>query len=316
MSRLLSRSAWRSRLESVAARVLALLGEWSRRMAGIPGLRPVAATLGTLLVVFVSWRAWQGAEFGDVSVLALMAVGVLTVPLLLAADAAEFALQGAMVGVHLPAVESVRQVSRANVANLLPLPGGPVLRQRVLSTRGAGQRSAARAQLITGIWWLACGLTVSGLALMAAADRWWIGGLALLGGLGFGGIGWTVRPRAATAWPAGFARDGRAGEGGDRSDSVWIVALLLGAELRWLGALSTAFSTPAAAALGIFPSGIGAREALVGGVAELIGASAALLFLAATIERVVATVAMLPVLVWAMWGEAEAAACEARLEHE
>ena len=168
-------------------------------MAGIPGLRPVAATLGTLLVVFVSWRAWQGAEFGDVSVLALMAVGVLTVPLLLAADAAEFALQGAMVGVHLPPVESVRQVSRANVANLLPLPGGPVLRQRVLSTRGAGQRSAARAQLITGIWWLACGLTVSGLALMAAADRWWIGGLALLGGLGFGGIGWTVRPRAATS---------------------------------------------------------------------------------------------------------------------
>ena len=66
------------------------------------------------------------------SVLALMAVGVLSVPLLLAADGTEFALQGAMVGVHLPAIESVRQASRANVANLLPLPGGPVLRQRVL----------------------------------------------------------------------------------------------------------------------------------------------------------------------------------------
>lgn len=116
---------------------MAQLSEWSRRLAGIPRLRPAAATVGTLLVAFVSWRAWQGAQFDDVSVPALIAVAVLTVPLVLAADGAEFALQGAMVGVHLPPVESVRQVSRANVANLLPLPGGPVLRHRVLATRGA-----------------------------------------------------------------------------------------------------------------------------------------------------------------------------------
>ena len=229
---------------------------------------------------------------------------------MLAADAAEFALQGAMVGVHLPPVESVRQVSRANVANLLPLPGGPVLRQRVLSTRGAGQRSAARAQLITGIWWLACGLTVSGLALMAAADRWWIGGLALLGGLGFGGIGWTVRPRAATSVQLGSLALVELAKVVIGTTRFWLVALLIGAELSWLGALSTAFSGPAAAALGIFPSGIGAREALVGGVAGLIGADAALLFLAATIERVVATVSMLPVLVWAMWGRGREAVAQ------
>lgn len=104
---------------------MAQLSEWSRRLAGIPRLRPAAATVGTLLVAFVSWRAWQGAQFDDVSVPALIAVAVLTVPLVLAADGAEFALQGAMVGVHLPPVESVRQVSRANVANLLPLPGDP-----------------------------------------------------------------------------------------------------------------------------------------------------------------------------------------------
>jgi hypothetical protein len=307
VTRLSPSSAWRLGLEKTAERLLAQLAEWSRRLAGIPGIRPAAATLGTLLVVFVSWRAWQGAEFGDVSVLALMAVGVLSVPLLLAADGTEFALQGAMVGVHLPAIESVRQASRANVANLLPLPGGPVLRQRVLATRGASQRSAARAQLITGIWWLACGLSVSGLALMAAADRWWIGGLALLGGLGFGLIGWTVRPRAATALQLGSLALVELAKVVIGTTRFWLVALLIGAELSWLGGLSTAFSGPAAAALGIFPSGIGAREALVGGVAGLIGADAALLFLAATIERVVATVSMLPVLVWAMWGRSREA---------
>ena len=91
VTRLSPSSAWRLGLEKTAERLLAQLAEWSRRLAGIPGIRPAAATLGTLLVVFVSWRAWQGAEFGDVSVLALMAVGVLSVPLLLAADGTEFA---------------------------------------------------------------------------------------------------------------------------------------------------------------------------------------------------------------------------------
>ena len=216
----------------------------------------------------------------------------------------------AMVGVDLPPVESVRQVSRANVANLLPLPGGPVLRHRVLASRGAPQRPAARAQLITGIWWLANGLTVSGLALMAVADRWWIGGLGVLGGATFAVIGWTVRPRSALTVQMGSLMAVELVKVVVGATRFWLIALLLGAELGWLGAMSTAFTVPAAAALGIFPSGIGAREALVGGVAELIGASAALLFLAATIERVVATVAMLPVLVWALWGRSRETASQ------
>ena len=302
MPRLTPSPTWRSGLERTARSAAATLSAWSKRLAGVPGLRPVATTAGTLLVVFISRKAWQGAQFDDVSVPALIAVAAFAVPLVLAADGAEFAIQGAMVGVHLPAVESVRQVSRANVANLLPLPGGPVLRHRVLASRGATQRGAVRAQLMTGVWWLTCGMTVTGVALIVAADRWWIGGLGLIVGLVFGGIGWTIRPRLATAGQLALLMTVELVKVLIGATRLWIVALLLGAKLGWLGALTTAFSTPAAAALGIFPSGIGAREALVGGVAGLIGADAALLFLAATIERVVATVAMLPVLVWAMWG--------------
>ena len=69
-----------------------------------------------------------------------------------------------------------------------------------------------------------------------------------------------------------------------------------------------AFTTPAAAALGIFPSGIGAREALIGVSAEVIVADASLLFLAATIERVVSLVAAVPVLTWSLWGGRQRAA--------
>lgn len=40
----------------------------------------------------------------------------------------------------------------------------------------------------------------------------------------------------------------------------WAVAVLIGATLDAAGAFSMAFTSPAAAALGIFPSGIGARK--------------------------------------------------------
>ena len=82
----------------------------------------------------------------------------------------------------------------------------------------------------------------------------------------------------------------------------WAVAVLIGASLDAAGALSMAFTTPAAAALGIFPSGIGVREALIGGAAKVILADASLLFLAATIERVVSLVAAVPLLTWSLWG--------------
>lgn len=82
----------------------------------------------------------------------------------------------------------------------------------------------------------------------------------------------------------------------------WAVAVLIGATLDAAGAFSMAFTSPAAAALGIFPSGIGAREALIGVTAKVIEADVPLLFLAAAIERVVSLVAAVPVLTWSLWG--------------
>ena len=88
MPRLTPSPTWRSGLERTARSAAATLSAWSKRLAGVPGLRPVAATAGTLLVVFVSWKAWQGAQFDDVSVPALIAVAAFAVPLVLAADGA------------------------------------------------------------------------------------------------------------------------------------------------------------------------------------------------------------------------------------
>ena len=98
MTRLSSSSAWRSRLEWTAGRAVATLGAWSKRLSAIPGVRPAAAAAGTLLVVLVSWRAWQGAPFDDASVPALLPVAVLSVPVVLAPHRAAFAIQGGMVG--------------------------------------------------------------------------------------------------------------------------------------------------------------------------------------------------------------------------
>jgi O6-methylguanine-DNA--protein-cysteine methyltransferase len=273
------------------------------RASGIPGLRPAAAVLGTALVVSVSWRAWVTTDLDGVPVWGMLAVAVAAVPAVLAVNGAEFRLQSGLVGVRLGGIETIRFVSQANVANMLPLPGGPVLRHRVLANRGASQRLAVRVQLLTAIWWLASGLAVSGVALVVAADRPWFGWLAVAGGAVLGVAGWSMRPRPVThpsrlAWLA-VVELGSVIIGAAR---LWAFAVLLGATLDAAGAMSMAFTTPAAAALGIFPSGIGAREALVAATAELVGVDAALMFLAATLERVMSLVAAVPLLLWSLWG--------------
>lgn len=155
-------SVWRQRLVLSLSRGISVVSELSKRLAAVPAVRPVAALLGTALVVLASWRAWVGAELTDVPVFAMLAVGVAFLPAVLAVNGAEFWLQASLVDVRLGPVETLRYVSQANVANMLPFPGGPLLRHRVLANRDASQRLAVRAQLFTAVWWLASGLAISG----------------------------------------------------------------------------------------------------------------------------------------------------------
>lgn len=295
--------AWIGRAQRAVVRVVTRASAWPARIASVPYVRPLAAVAGTALVISVSWGAWRSADLDGLPTWALLGVGLGMMPLVLALNGVEFKLQASMVGVHLGWTETARYVGQASVANMLPLPGGPVLRHRVLAARGASQRMAVRAQLMTAIWWLAAGLAISGVAFVAAADRWWLGLAMATGGAALGVVGWTMRPKSIDrtgdlGWLA-LVETATVIVGAFR---FWAVALLIGASLDAAGALSMAFTTPAAAALGIFPSGIGAREALIGVSAEVIVADASLLFLAATIERVVSLVAAVPILTWSLWG--------------
>ncbi len=292
-----------ARTRRAVVRLVTVVGGLPARASNVPYLRPLAAIAGTALVITVSWGAWRSADLDGLPTWALLGVGVLMMPLVLALNGAEFKLQASMVGVHLGWSETARYVGQASVANMLPVPGGPILRHRVLATRGASQRMAVRAQLMTAIWWLAAGLVVSGLSFVAAAGRWWLG-LAMAAG---GGVlwvaGWSMRPTTTDrlgdlGWLA-LVEVATVMLGAIR---FWAVAVLIGATLDAAGAFSMAFTSPAAAALGIFPSGIGAREALIGVTAKVIEADASLLFLAAAIERVVSLVAAVPVLTWSLWG--------------
>lgn len=252
-------SVWRQRLVLSLSRGISVVSELSKRLAAVPAVRPVAALLGTALVVLASWRAWVGAELTDVPVFAMLAVGVAFLPAVLAVNGAEFWLQASLVDVRLGPVETLRYVSQANVANMLPFPGGPLLRHRVLANRDASQRLAVRAQLFTAVWWLASGLAISGVGLVLRL---------IAGGLGDSpsSVEWLwVTPVGACECarrPADHLRLLALVEvctviiGSAR---LWAIAALLGASLDLPGAATFSFTTPAAAALGIFPSGIGAR---------------------------------------------------------
>lgn len=124
-----------ARTRRAVVRLVTVVGGLPARASNVPYLRPLAAIAGTALVITVSWGAWRSADLDGLPTWALLGVGVLMMPLVLALNGAEFKLQASMVGVHLGWSETARYVGQASVANMLPVPGGPILRHRVLATR-------------------------------------------------------------------------------------------------------------------------------------------------------------------------------------
>ena len=99
-----------ARTRRAVVRLVTVVGGLPARASNVPYLRPLAAIAGTALVITVSWGAWRSADLDGLPTWALLGVGVLMMPLVLALNGAEFKLQASMVGVHLGWSETARYV--------------------------------------------------------------------------------------------------------------------------------------------------------------------------------------------------------------
>lgn len=274
-------------------------GGWMRRVVGLLDRKPASPRARRLLVLVamvvflvVSIPSLGALRDGPALRPAVLPLLILvTTPLTVLANAAEYRVMGAINGHRIAWKDASQLTILAAVANLLPLPGGVVVRTQALHNKGSSYKRALGANLAAGVAWIACGALAVGALLLADPDRRLLAAGVLVGGAALvAGVGVLLR---------------RADPGNARSHLLRLLAIEAGivvvsATRLWLGfALLGISAEPAqavmisgsviiAAAIGIFPAGLGLREALAGGIAVVVDMPARLAVLATAADRVAA----------------------------
>jgi uncharacterized membrane protein YbhN (UPF0104 family) len=227
----------------------------------------------------VRWQPW--------AVLVLLLV---TTPLTLAANAAEYRVMGAISRHRIGWLESSRITLIAGAANLLPLPGGIVVRTQALRREGTTYRRALAANAAAGVTWVAVGCLAAGVLL--AADAAAVPAVAALLALAVAGLAavWLLLRRADRGLAGRHLRWLFLVEAATvilSSVRIYVAFQFIGQTLEPVQAVALTASVIIAAAIGIFPAGLGLRELLAGVIGTAVGLTASEAIAATAADRIV-----------------------------
>lgn len=211
------------------------------------------------------------------------------IPLVLLANAAEYRAIARVVG-HAPRWSaSLRLTVIASAANLLPLPGAFLLRAQALRMAGATYRSAFGANVAAAVLWVGCGAAaIAFLSLRASASGWIVASLlgVALAALAGGSL---MVQRMASEQSMRCTLDLLVVE----MATVVLSAARLYVTFRVLGLTGTATEAVAlsssiivAAAIGVFPAGLGIRELLAAAIGVVLSLDASVAVTVVAVDRV------------------------------
>ena len=255
---------------------------WHQRPSVRGGLRllglvvVVCGAIWSLATLELNWRSLSpGLLFLNLLVLT---------PLNILIAAIALRVNARTLGCDIPNRRSIYTVATANVAELLPLPGGAVVRGAALVDAGAGIGDSTRIIILTSLLTLFMTLTLSLVALTLLADPAWVW-LCMASGMGLAGVLVILNRHAAPRYIVAII-------------AVRIAMLILtvlrvavafatlGLLISWTEAALYAVAPTLGAAVAIVPAGLGVNETVAAGLAALIGGSAATAFLAVALNRV------------------------------
>lgn len=254
---------------------------------------PRWATSTALLVLFAvaSWLAAARLELSwrDIELVWLAGAVALGVPMTVLANATEYRHTARAVGAHVSLAPATRVAVSATAANLLPLPGGALVRITALTRSGVRARAAGSATVIAGLCWIAVGMTLAGLAL--TSHRPAVGAATALAGLGIGGGTFAAATRLLGA--------GKAARWFWKLVTIETASVLasalrmtlglaaLGVGIRPLDGTVLALSGVISNSVGIIPAGLGLKEAITAGLATALVLPASLGFVVSVLDRAV-----------------------------
>ncbi|HEX7097888.1 MAG TPA: lysylphosphatidylglycerol synthase domain-containing protein [Acidimicrobiia bacterium] len=261
--------------------------------AGSPAHRWVMAILSIAVVAVAVWSASRlEISPADFSWLPLIGAVVLSLlgPVI---TAAEYRAGLRLIGRDTDTPTAIQVSVFGTLANVLPIPGGFLVKLKAMTEQGARARTAAAAQLLVGIVWLA----MSGVLVAIALPRWRLAVVAVTAALfvASGAMAYRNRySRRALAAVVGIEVIFLA----SAAARFYLVLSGLGIAVSGKAALALAASGPLAAATGIIPGSLGIYEAISAGLAALADLDPESGFLGALVQRVFTYLTLLPFVWW------------------
>jgi len=282
------------RLQHLLRRVAHLLDRLSARTESPRGRR-ISLVASAVVFAIAMVLSLNGLPEGEHELVwwAILVTALVGIPTLIVLSAVEYTASAAVLGHQVRLREALPIALYARAANLLPIPGAALVRMQALKRAGSSYGKAASVTMATALFWMGGALLVGGVVLVPFHILIAVGFLA--GGVVICALGYVaVRSIVARRGDAPHT-----GEAVRRSAVLLLVEVLMVAILFWFvmigfdiggsfqGAMVLPVAVVLASALGFFPAGLGVREVISGGLARLVGDTAASGVLASGLDRLV-----------------------------
>ena len=269
------------------------------RVASAPWLVPVVAIAVAIGIGFSWIRLDIDLSTLELSGLALSAV--LAVPAALL-SATEFLLAQRIAGTRTTFRTAVNVSLMGSLANLLPIPGGAIVRVDAMTNSGSRLGTAIRTTMGIGLVWVGLAVCGSGIAVFVL-DRPGTGSALIAIGVVVSIAGViSLRLRGGTGvWLGLLVLAVELAVVGVATWRIHLVLSAIGEDPTWTQALGLVASGAVAVAVGLVPAGLGVRELLAALLAPLVGLPPAAGFLTAGINQVLSLIGQgaLAMAVWA-----------------
>jgi uncharacterized membrane protein YbhN (UPF0104 family) len=270
--------------------VLRLVDEKARRR---PSPRVERILLVVSFVAFVILAVLAIKNFPDVGTgirwEILLAAGILGQCASLVFNAGEFAVTARFVGQRVPMHRAMRVTIIGSAANLLPLPGGALVRVQALAADGARYRHSLTAAAAIGVTSVGSTFIVVGVANTGTAGTWTVLGLIALGIVVIAIAAAMLRTAAPSSRRAGryslYFVVVEAGYAIMASFRMWGIFQGLGVHVSLPAAFALSGVGSIATAASFFPGELGIKEAIVGLVSPLVGVPVAVGVTGAVVTR-------------------------------
>ena len=260
--------------------------------------RAIAASIGAAILIAGAVYSVRRLAVGwsDINTAPLLINLFFVQPAILALAAITLRLSGLAVGADIGLMAAARAVGYATFAEILPLPGGALVRGAALMRAGADLGHAARIVTVTAFLSLALIILVASTALFLLGTAEALP-LILAGLAATFFFAWRINRRAGLGLTIAVVAI-RLGTVAASGLSVFLALRTIAEPGTLIEALIVSVSGTLGSVVTIVPAGLGIGEGIAAALATLTGIAPAAAFLALALHR---TLALLASLVAALW---------------